>query len=97
MATIEGRATLTAMVTIALSENEARALNALTKYGTEAFLKTFYEHLGQPILKPYEMGLRSLFKSIENDECGIRDLIRRVDESREVFSGKMAAIKKVTQ
>lgn len=48
-------------VTLELTENEARALEAIIGYGHEAFLKVFYQHLGSHYLKPYEKSAISLF------------------------------------
>lgn len=85
---------LSATLTVALTEAEAGALDALAKYGIDAFLKAFYEKMGESCLKPYEAGLRSLFKSIQDGECGIGAVIRRANEAREVFSGSKVAIRK---
>lgn len=50
-----------------LNEEEAKALNALTLYGTDSFLNMFYKQLGKHYLKPYENGLRSLFDGISDN------------------------------
>lgn len=50
-------------VWVNLTECQARALDALAGYGTDVFLKVFYEHMGKHYLKPHEEGLRSLFES----------------------------------
>ncbi len=47
-------------ITLHLTEEEARALDALFGYSIESFLKVFYEHLGRHYLEPYEKGLRSV-------------------------------------
>jgi len=47
-----------------VNETEARALHALTLYGTDVFLKMFYERLGSS-LEPHEAGLRTLFEAIK--------------------------------
>ncbi|MCX5478486.1 hypothetical protein OSH08_05690 [Kaistia geumhonensis] len=44
-----------------------RALDALVGYGVDAFLKVFYEKLGEAYMRPHEAGLRSLFKAIGRD------------------------------
>lgn len=93
MAVIEGRAQLTATITIALTEAEAGALDALAGYDIEAFIKTFYEKMGKAYLQPYESGLRSLFRSLQDGDCGVRAVIRRASEAREVFSGAKIAVK----
>ena len=69
MAKVEGRALLTATITVALTESEAEALNAIVSYGDTEFLKVFYEYMGRAYLEPHEAGLRSLFHSIRDGEC----------------------------
>jgi hypothetical protein len=50
-----------------LSLEEARALDALTGYGTDAFLDAFYKSMGEAYLRPHEAGLRSLFAGLRRD------------------------------
>jgi len=69
-------------VHLTLSESEARALDALTSYGIKAFLETFYKHLGQDCLKPYEDGLTSLFSSIDSQ---LPPHLKRIDNTRKLF------------
>lgn len=64
MAKIESRPTLSVQIVIVLTEPEARALDALVGYGDDAFIKAFYEKLGEAYMKEHEIGLRSLFASI---------------------------------
>ena len=54
-------------VVLDLSESEARALNAITLYGTKNFLKCFYETLGKNYLQPNELGVESLFTTIKEE------------------------------
>jgi hypothetical protein len=54
-------------VIIKLSEKEARALEAITLYGTQPFLDTFYKHLGKAYLGEHEDGLRLLFETIKTE------------------------------
>jgi hypothetical protein len=61
---ITSKPTVTVEATIRLNEQEIAALDALAGYGTEAFLKVFYEKLGQSYLKPHEDGLRSVFETV---------------------------------
>lgn len=89
MATIEGRAHVSVTATFQFDEPELRALNALTAYGSSAFLKVFYEHLGKTELYPHEAGLRSLFDSIKQQMGGI---LRRADDSRKVFDQSRVAV-----
>jgi hypothetical protein len=51
--------------TMKIDEEQLRALHALTLYGTDSFLKMFYDNLGKAYLSPHEKGLRSLFEDIK--------------------------------
>jgi hypothetical protein len=82
MAAIEGRPKIELQVTIALTEAEARALDGLVGYGDDAFVKAFYESLGQHYLKPHEAGLRSLFRSVRAQLPCVLD---RVNAARKAF------------
>lgn len=72
-------------VTFVVNEAEARALDALVGYGDDAFVKVFYEKLGQAYMAPNEAGLRSFFKSIRSEMPGI---LTRLDKARESFFKK---------
>lgn len=74
-------------ISLTLNEAETRALHALTAYGTDAFLKTFYEHMGQSCLKPHENGLRELFATVRGE---VSQMLRRADTAREAFKPKPA-------
>lgn len=69
-------------VFIKLTEGEARALDALAGYGSNQFLKVFYEHLGKHYMQPYEKDLISLFESIRRE---IPPHISRIDKTRKIF------------
>ncbi|GJE78139.1 hypothetical protein [Methylorubrum suomiense] len=73
MAELRANATVNGTVTFVVTEEEARALDALVGYGDEAFLRVFYKHLGQSYMKPHEAGLRSLFKRVRADMPSILD------------------------
>jgi hypothetical protein len=66
-----------------LTEEEARALYALTLYGFNPFLKTFYEHMGKSYMQPHEKGLKSLFDSVENE---LPKQLSRMDKTRNTFN-----------
>lgn len=91
MAQIDGRANIEATVTIALSESEAAALDALAGYGAEAFLAVFYEKLGKAYMRPHEAGLRSLFASVHGGACSVEHVLRRAKDARDVFHGRKIA------
>lgn len=61
-------------VTLELNEREANALDALVGYGTDAFLKVFYEHMGKAYLQPHEAGLRALFEKITSEVSPARGI-----------------------
>lgn len=72
-------------IILQLTEKEARALEAITLYGTEEFLKCFYEHMGKHCLQPHESGLESLFDVIKNE---LPKHLKKIDDVRAVWSEK---------
>jgi hypothetical protein len=83
MAEIAAKPTVTLKIVIALTESEARALDALVGYGDDAFVKAFYERLGEGYMKDHEGGLRSLFKSVREFMPG---LLSRTNAARKSFN-----------
>jgi alpha-D-ribose 1-methylphosphonate 5-triphosphate synthase subunit PhnL len=73
--------TVTAKFTV--TEGELRALDALAGYGDDAFIRTFYEKMGQTYLKPHELHLREFLKSIREIASPI---LSRADAARKAFS-----------
>jgi hypothetical protein len=65
-------------VKFTLTENEARALDALAGYGADAFLKVFYKHLGIAYMKPFEKDLRQLFEKVQE----LKPAIRNINDAR---------------
>jgi hypothetical protein len=86
MAQIEGKPKIELMVTIALTESEARAVDAMAGYGDDAFVKAFYDHLGQHYMKPHEQGLRTFLKSVR--QC-LPSVLGRADAARNAFTGRL--------
>lgn len=82
VAKIEGK------VVIQLTEEEARALDAIVGYGPETFVKWFYANLGKHYLKPHEIAMRSLFKTLREE---LPRHLSKFDEVRKVFDGTMVA------
>lgn len=82
MATIQDRPTVKLEVTLTLNESEVRAIDGLTGYDVDSFLKCFYQHMGRHYLEPHEHGLRSLFASVREI---IPSQIRRIDAARATF------------
>jgi hypothetical protein len=70
------------IVVLELSEDEVGALDALAGYGTDSFLKVFYANLGEAYMKPYENGIRKLFKSIE----GCKRELKAAEECRKFLT-----------
>lgn len=82
MATLEQRPTVQVEMTLRLTEPEARALLALTVYGTAQFLRVFYAQLGRAYLEPHEAGLASLFAGVGES---VPPILRRADAARAAF------------
>lgn len=88
MAKIQGRPSVVLTATLVLTKHELGALEALAGYGTDEFLKIFYEHMGKHYLRPHEAGLRSLFESVREH---VPRLIRRAEDAEAVFDGRKEA------
>lgn len=75
-----------AQATIIFNEIELRALEAMTGYGIDAFLKVFYAKFGKAYMTPHEEGLRSLFKTINPP---VDKALNNVDKAREILKSGM--------
>ena len=64
-----------------LTEEEARALLGITRYGIDAFLQCFFKHLGKFYLEDHIEGLKSLFASIGP----IEHELEKIDRARKEF------------
>ncbi len=84
---IESTPHVTLVLSLSLSEEEARALEALGGYGADAFIKRFYEFLGESYMKPHEAGLRSFLEGTKS----IAGFLTRTDDARLVFTGARVA------
>lgn len=89
MAKVAPKADIDLQISFTINEKEARALDALVGYGDEAFLKVFYEKMGQHYMKPHEAGLLSFFAAVR---ASVPGPLRRVDEAREVYAGRKKAL-----
>jgi len=85
MATISSKLEIELTVNLTLSEIEARALQAMTVYGVDSFLKGYYKQLGKHHIKPYEEGFRILFPSINKQLSSHFD---KVDKARALCNEK---------
>ena len=68
------RISLELKVMFELNEHEVAALDALAIYGTDSFLKVFYEKMGKHYLEPHESGLKSLFEKVKELKKPIQEL-----------------------
>jgi hypothetical protein len=83
MAKITLRPRVTAEVSFTVSEEEARAIDALVGYGFDGFIKVFYEKMGQHYMKPHEAGLKNFFESMREQ---MPSILSRTDIARRAFS-----------
>lgn len=83
MAKITTKSTLDINITFSINESEARALEALSGYGDDAFIKQFYDYLGENYLKPHEQGLREFLKTIRTV---LTPELGRIDEARKFLA-----------
>jgi len=77
---------ITFSVEVTLTEVEAHALYDMAGYGTDAFLKVFYDHLGKAYLGRHETGVRTLFETIRRD---VAPMLHRIKTAREAINGKL--------
>ena len=83
MARYKATTKIEATATITFGESELRALDALTGYGIDPFLKVFYEKFGKAYMQPHEQGLRDLFATINPP---VHDALQKVREIRKTLS-----------
>ena len=94
MATAKAKTNLefNASITLVLSEKEAAALNEMTKYGIDPFLKGYERCLGSHYIRPHKEGLRMLFETIDKSlpqELSKLDKYKKaICEADLEFSGK---------
>jgi hypothetical protein len=79
-------------ILLELTEQEARALEAIVGYGTKEFLECFYAHLGKHYLEPHESGVESLFETIKRE---LPEHLRKADDVRDVWTGKKIALREL--
>jgi hypothetical protein len=82
---IVGRPTVKLIVEFSITEEEARALNALALYGDDQFIKAFYDKLGRTYMERHEEGLRSFLKGVRDK---LPSLLRSADAARVAFDTK---------
>lgn len=73
-------------IQLEMTEEEARALDALVGYGgdtfVEKFLPVFYEKMGKHYMKPHEKGLAKLF---DNIRVNIGSSLKKIDQARDIL------------
>jgi hypothetical protein len=79
MAKFENKPRLNFEVVLQLTEEEARALDALAGYEINSFLQAFYTNLGESYMKPHEKGLITLFEDARNY---LRPILSKMDETK---------------
>lgn len=84
----DARVTVQVSVTFTVTEEEARALDALAGY-YQAAIDAFYKGCGKSYVQPYEAGLRSFLKTIGsvvspalNEADRLRAELREADRVR---------------
>ena len=80
MANLKIKSNVTAEFTLTITEQEARALAAITGYSTDDFLKVFYQHMGSYYLQPHEKGVYSLFETLR----GLNFQLAALDKAQKV-------------
>lgn len=68
-------------VTLVLGEEEARALNAMTQYGAEAFLRCLSQGLSQAMVHSHGTGFRSFYDAV----LSIGPMLDRARAARDAF------------
>lgn len=92
MASLHPRHRVTVMATIEFDEGELRALDAMIGYGTDEFIKAFYEKLGKSYMETHEKGLRRLFSTLKES---IPVALSDVDRARDALDPRFIITKKL--
>lgn len=85
MAIIVERANIDLQCNFLINEAEARALDAMAGYGDDAFVKAFYEGLGEAYMRRHEKGLRHFLKSVREF---IPPILTKLDRARKAFTDR---------
>lgn len=85
MASIKGQPTIEITLTLKINEEEARALDALSGYNLDDFLKFFYQQMGTSYMQPHEAGFREFLRSVREI---VPLWLARADNARRLFEGK---------
>ena len=79
---------ITWSTTLTLTEDESRALDAVTGYSTSAFLDVLYEKMGRAYLQPYARGWETFVEAVRSQ---VVPQLHQIDEARRVLRGERVA------
>lgn len=82
MAKITSAPRLDLRIRFEINEAEARAMDALAGYGTDAFVQAFYEVLGKAYMRDHESGLREFLDTIRTV---VGPAIHKINEARQLL------------
>lgn len=77
-------------IKIEMTVSEAKALKAITEYGSDEFLSMFYKNLGKVNLQPYEKELKSLFLNIRQS---LPNEISKIEKAKKAINDVMEDFK----
>lgn len=83
MEKIRSASEINGRVVLDLTEEEARALDAIVGYGPKLFIEWFYKTHGKHYLKPHENAMRSLFETLRSE---LPKHLNNFDKARRVFN-----------
>lgn len=76
-------------IKLVLTPGEASALDAIVGYGTDPFLKVFYEHMGKAYLQPHEKEMKNLFETIKTS---LSPELYKIKKAREAINAALTEI-----
>jgi hypothetical protein len=77
-------------INLTLREHEARALVVLSEFDHAAVLKLFADNLTSDFANKHSLGMKDLLAAVRKE---LPPILRRADDARAVFDGKMSAAK----
>jgi len=82
MALINPKHEINLKISFEIDEEEAQALNVLSQYGDEAFVKAFAEKLSPESMRLHNKGLRKFLKSCRET---IPNILEKTEQARRTF------------
>ena len=82
MALINSRHSIHLKFSFEIDEEEAQALNAISQYGDDAFIKAFAEKLSPESMRLHQKGLRKFLKSCRES---IPHVLEKTESARREF------------